>query len=242
MSEKICLPTEHYMFLMFIFVSFTLFYIYKMQNIDLKFGLNNNLDNLSKQMKLLDEIALINKNEVPLKEVPLREVPLKEVPLREVPLREVPLREVPLRDIVDLEKRDYLNYRDKEAVYNDFKPPEKRLPEYQYPEKYVKRGLNIPTRGLPENYSALGALTRKSDEKVLQLFGRQKFPGSNQWEYYVSGADTYGFPNKMPISIKGDREIEDKQKIQVPWLDKDKGDFEVNLFNYDVPRYNPYDY
>lgn len=207
MSEKICLPTEHYMFLMFLFVSFTLFYIYKMQNIDLKFGLNNDLDNLSKQMKMLNDIPLLVNKEV-----------------------------------INLEKRDYLNYRDKDAVYNDFKPPEKRLPEYQYPEKYVKRGLNIPTRGLPDNYQALGALTRKSDEKVLQLFGRQKYPGSNQWEYYVSGADTYGFPNKMPISIKGDREIEDKQKIQVPWLDKDKGDFEVNLFNYDVPRYNPYDY
>jgi hypothetical protein len=46
----------------------------------------------------------------------------------------------------------------------------------------------------------------------------------------------------MPISIKGDREIENKQKINVDFLDKAKGDFEANIYKFDVPRYNPYDY
>ncbi len=144
--------------------------------------------------------------------------------------------------VPDLEKREFLQRRDTEAVYNEFKAPEKRLPEHAYPDRYVRSRLNIPTRGLPDNYHAVGTLVRKSDEKVLQLFGRQKYPGSNQWEYYVSGADSYGFPNKMPIAVKGDREIDDKQKINLPWLDKSKGDFEANIYNFDVPRYNPYDY
>jgi flagellar basal body rod protein FlgG len=87
-----------------------------------------------------------------------------------------------------------------------------------------------------------GTLVRKEDEKILQLFGRQTYPGSNQWEYYVTGADTYGFPNKMPISVRGGREIDDKQRINVHFLDKKKGDFEANIYNFDVPRYNPYDY
>lgn len=142
----------------------------------------------------------------------------------------------------DLEKRDFLQKRDAEAIYNEFRAPEKRLPEHAYPDRYVRNNINIATRGLPDNYHAVGTLVRKSDEKVLQLFGRQKYPGSNQWEYYVSGADSYGFPNKMPVAVKGDREIEDKQKIHLPWLDKSKGDFEATLYNFDVPRYNPYDY
>ena len=205
MTNTICLSTEYYMLLMLFFVSITLFYIYKIQNIDFKLGLNNNLDFLSKQMNILDDVPIITRR-------------------------------------ANFEKRDYLENRDKEAVYNDFKPPEKRLPEYQYPNRYVRNSINISTRGTPDNYHAVGTLVRKEDEKILQLYGRQTFPGSNQWEYYVTGADTYGFPNKMPIQSKGKREIEDKQRIDVPFLDKKKGDFEVNIYNFDVPRYNPYEY
>lgn len=143
---------------------------------------------------------------------------------------------------IDYNKRAYLENRDKDVVFNEMKPPEKRLPEYQYPNRYVRNKINIPTRGLPDNYHAMGTLVRKEDEKILQLYGRQTFPGSSQWEYYVTGADTYGFPNKMPINIKGGREIEDKQHVPVDFLDKKRGNFQANIYNFDVPRYNPYDY
>ena len=148
----------------------------------------------------------------------------------------------PMERIINnhLEKRILLNKRDQDVLYNDFHPPEKRQPEHTYPDKYVKRLINIPTRGLPDNYQTVGVLVRKDDEKVLQLFGRQKYPGSTQWEYYVSGMDGNGFPNKMPISIKGEREIEDKQIISLPWLNESKGPFEVNIYKNDTPRYNPY--
>jgi hypothetical protein len=181
-----------------------------MQNIDFKLGLNKNLDNLSTQISVLDDVPLINRGSNLIYN--------------------------------DLEKREFLVERDKQAIYNEFKAPEKRLPEHAYPDRYVRKAINIPTRGLPDNYQALGALVRKEDEKILQLFGRQTYPGSNQWEYYVSGADTYGFPNKMPISIKGNREIENSQNVDVPFLDASKGVFTANIYNYDVPRYNPYDY
>jgi hypothetical protein len=137
--------------------------------------------------------------------------------------------------VTEPEKRLYLENRDKEAIYNELKPPEKRLPEYQYPDRYVRNRINIPTRGLPDNYHAVGTLVRKEDEKILQLFGRQTFPGSNQWEYYVTGMDRYGFPNKMPVKVRGDKELSDKDKIDLDWLDKSKGNFEVNLYNFDTP-------
>ena len=142
----------------------------------------------------------------------------------------------------DQEKRLLLERRDRQAVDDDFKPPERRDPEHSYPTREVRNLINIPSRGMPDNYHSIGTLVRKSDEKILQLFGRQKYPGSNQWEYYATGMDANGFPNKMPVKVKGDREIEDKQSIDLDWLDKSKGSFEVNLYNYDVPRYNPYDY
>ena len=141
-----------------------------------------------------------------------------------------------------VEKRIILEKRDAAVVNNDFVPPERREPEHIYPDREVKNIINIPTRGLPDNYQSVGVLVRREDEKILQLFGRQKYMGSTQWEYYVTGMDRYGFPNKMPIKVKGDKELFDKDKIELDWLDKSKGEFEVNLYNFDVPRYNPYVY
>lgn len=141
-----------------------------------------------------------------------------------------------------VEKRIILEKRDVAVVNDDFVPPERREPEHIYPDREIKNIINVPTRGLPDNYQSVGVLVRREDEKILQLFGRQKYMGSNQWEYYVTGMDRYGFPNKMPIKVKGDKELFDKDKIELDWLDKSKGEFEVNLYNFDVPRYNPFVY
>ena len=80
-------------------------------------------------------------------------------------------------------KKDILLDRDEKAVYNDFKPPERRLNRHNYPTESVKNLINIPTRGYPDNYQNLGIMVRKNDERILKLFGRQKFPGSSQYEY-----------------------------------------------------------
>ena len=141
-----------------------------------------------------------------------------------------------------IQKKNFLKKRDRKVVNDDFVAPERRDPEHVYPDREVKNIINIPSRGLPDNYHSVGVLARIQDEKILQLFGRQKYMGSNQWEYYVTGMDRYGFPNKMPIKVKGDKELYDKDKIDLDWLDKSKGQFEVNLYNFDVPRYNPFDY
>jgi len=220
-----------------------------MQNIDFKLGLNNNLDILSKQINILNDIPGMNrsnrnkKGNVTDDNLLGNQNILNNIPvIDDLNINNEIKSNISEIGSTNFEKRDYLEDRDKQAVFNEFKPPEKRLPEYEYPDRYVKKGINIPTRGLPDNYQAVGTLVRKKDEKILQLFGRQTFPGSNQWEYYVTGADTYGFPNKMPIVIKGGREIEDKQKIDVPFLDKKNGDFEAHIYRFDVPRYNPFDY
>lgn len=140
---------------------------------------------------------------------------------------------------MDEERRIYLNNRDKQVLYNDFTAPERRQPEHAYPYDYVKREINIPTRGLPDNYHLIGIVLRNNTESAFNLFGRQKYPGSNQWEYYVKGSmsDT---SVKIPIKIRGDREIEDEQEIEIPGSNLSKGEYKVKLYDYDVPRYNPY--
>ena len=127
-------------------------------------------------------------------------------------------------------------------MYNDFKPPERRLPRNNYPEEPIISSINVPTRGYPDNYHNVGMLVRKNDEKVLKLFGRQKFPGSNQYEYYVIGNDSTNLTSKTPLKIPGEKELSNNDTVPIPWLDQSKGKFEVKLFDYDVPIYNPYMY
>ena len=71
----------------------------------------------------------------------------------------------------------------------------------------------------------------------LTCFMAQKFPNSNQWEYYV--VNTH-FNDKVPLEIPGNKEISNGDIIGLPWLDQSKGKFEVWIFDYDVPRFNRY--
>ena len=139
----------------------------------------------------------------------------------------------------NIEKKMFLTNRDRNVLYNDFAAPERRQQAYAYPHQYVKNKINIPTRGLPDTYHLIGVILRNNTESAFNLFGRQTFPGSNQWEYYVEGVmnDTQV---KLPIKIKGDREVEDGQNITVPGTDLSKGDYKVKLYDFDIPRYNPY--
>ena len=142
-------------------------------------------------------------------------------------------------DNTDMLIRKFLKKRDKQAYYNDMKPPERRVNVRNYPIA-IKPHINIPTRGYPDNYHQVGNLIRNSDEKVLKLFGRQKYPGSSQWEYYIVSRDPNGLDTKLPLNRKKDRELEDNSEIDVPFFNSSKGNFKVQLLNFDAPRYNPY--
>jgi hypothetical protein len=130
--------------------------------------------------------------------------------------------------------KKYLENRDKSILSDPLIAPERRVPYEQYPNN-IKNLINIPTRGYPDNYQLLGLLSRDEDEKILQLYGRPTYPGSNEFEYYAT-TEQNGFINKIPFHIKGKREIEDHQNVEIPIL---KGNFKVKLYNYDTPRYYP---
>ena len=137
-------------------------------------------------------------------------------------------------------KRKILEYRDSQVKYNDFKPPERRIPEHEYPNDKLKQIINIHTRGEPDNYQLMGVLLRNNTESAFNLFGRQKYPGSNQYEYYAQGKMQYN-DVKLPINNNG-KELYNNDKVKILGTDESKGDFIVNLYKYDEPRYNPFIY
>jgi hypothetical protein len=133
--------------------------------------------------------------------------------------------------IKKLPLRQYLENRDRSVLYDPIISPERRMNYDQYP---YFNNINIPTRGYPDNYQLLGIASRNNDEKIIQLFGRPTFPGSNQWEYYVT-IEQNGFRNKIPLDNK--KEINDGDDIIVPGLN---GNFKTKIYNYNTPRYVPY--
>lgn len=144
------------------------------------------------------------------------------------------------QELINIKKeRKRETIRDLKVIHQIDFPPERRLPRHLRPGIRLKRRINIPTRGYPDKYSLQGIVIRKTDEKTLQLFGRQKYPGSSQWEYYAVGNDSTSFPAKLPIKVKGDRELYDNDIVKLPYLNESKGEFKVKLYKLDSPRYMP---
>ena len=97
--------------------------------------------------------------------------------------------------------------------------------------------INYPTRGYPDPYQQVGILGKK-DGTLLNLYGRQKWQGSNLWEYYAIGKDKNTLKTKIPVKVRGDKELEDDIVVNIPFLNK--GKYKVKLYDLDSPRYIPY--
>lgn len=70
----------------------------------------------------------------------------------------------------------------------------KPLPQLPPLNELPDRRINIPTRGEPPKYQQIGILTRTEDDsrernkdpKILQLYGRPTYRGSDIWNYYAT--------------------------------------------------------
>lgn len=214
MTDNVCIPKNYFIILIFVFSFFTYIHSLKILN-------NNKIENenkYEKKLKQLDNDDTESDDEIDdSNDDNYYEMDVKTG-----------------QNQVD----DIFIERDKKVINNILVAPERRLPRHAYPPKYFKDMINIPTRGYPDNYQQMGILVRKNDEKLLKLFGRQTYPGSNKYEYYV--VDSYSnSDSKIPLNVKGDRELNDTEKIDVPWLDSSRGEFDVKIFDYNAPRYNP---
>lgn len=179
-------------------------------------------------------------NEKQRKENLSNDMPQTVVPQTVVPQTVAPVisKEIDPNINAERERRSFINNRDNMVIDNIFVAPERRQPSHSYPYNYVKNQLNIPTRGYPDNYHLQGLVLRDNTETAYKLFGRQKFPGSNQYEYFVQSV-MHNNDVKIPIKINGDKEIEDGMNIMIPGTNKNIGEFKVKLYEYDAPRYIP---
>jgi hypothetical protein len=139
--------------------------------------------------------------------------------------------------IMKLLKEIFLKNRDENVVYNPLAAPEQRVENRQYP--YPNNVFGEKTRGEPDDYQLVGLLYNTDVNKNYQLYGRRVYPGSYEWEYYIRGRDAGGLDIKFPIQLKNKEEIRDGIQLTIPI---DKNIYNVSIYNYDVPRYNPFPY
>lgn len=135
--------------------------------------------------------------------------------------------------------QDPLIVRDIDAINNPLTAPTKRVPRHVYPVPPISSAINIPTRGRPDNYQYLGNLVRSSDEKIVKLFGRQLYPGSNRYEYYGITNDSAG-STKVKIESSNNTEMQDNDEINIDIFDSSKGTFKLYMNDDDTIRYNPF--
>ena len=105
---------------------------------------------------------------------------------------------IPTSDLVN----EKIDKRDQDALEDPLKPPEDYLDIFIHQQRkdYI---FEVPTRGYPDNYHYYGNLIRREDNKMVKLFGRQTYPGSNQYEYYgITSDPTGGSSVKIPIKVR----------------------------------------
>jgi hypothetical protein len=125
------------------------------------------------------------------------------------------------------------------------KPPQPLRDWMSMPELPPRGGIatipiNIPTKGLPESFQAIGIIKTQND--VLPLYGRRTAGSTDRWNYYTR-TNSY---NPVPIPIQsgkkdcmndiGCNELFSGDNILVEEL---HGQGTVKIYNYDGPKYIP---
>ena len=107
--------------------------------------------------------------------------------------------------------------RDRLELEDPLYPPEQRS-DNDIENRYLQMAYNgyfrNPTRGYPPPYQMKGYLVQDdNDTNVLSLFGRPKYVGSTQYDYYFSRNDINN--NEIKLPIKHQRELLDGDIIKL---------------------------
>jgi len=136
---------------------------------------------------------------------------------------------------------DIVRNYDYHKTYDPLEEPARRVARYDIPPYHMKRIIDIPSRGYPDNFTQFGILVKQGDpsenknNKILRLFGRQQYPGSYRYEYYTalnSGHDQI----KIPVETRAKKELYDGDVIHINELGEE---YKVQLHKYDSPKYYP---
>lgn len=147
----------------------------------------------------------------------------------------------------------YLVDKEQERLVNPLLPPERSyvltngggLPFYAP----SKSSINVTTRGFTGAFQQIGLLYKKdpsgennSEGNILPLFGRPTNTNRDKWYYYTTSDKFHSL--KIPLKIKGRicndewgcNELYDDETVQVgPY----NGEFKVQIYGYDSPKYLP---
>jgi len=146
---------------------------------------------------------------------------------------------------------DQIHSKNHERIINPLLPPERSyVNTYGIP-------INVPSRGVSAGYQQVGVLYKNeisddgktignsSETVILPLYGQPTYPGSNKWNYYTASDKFHTV--KMPVTIDGRKctddtgcsEIYNGDNVSIPAYN---GNFRVEIYDFDKPRYIPYVY
>lgn len=144
-----------------------------------------------------------------------------------------PVNRMPIVDPVKM-----YDYR---VLEDPMKDPKRRISRYSLGNILPNPAFNFPTRGPRDTFSQQGYLVDKhaspdDPNKILQLFGRQKWANSNQYEYYVTFQS--GVHERKYELEKHKKELYNKDEVKIDILNNRR--YEVKLFKHETMDYNPY--
>lgn len=135
---------------------------------------------------------------------------------------------------------DPVKLYDYQKINDPLEDPTTRVDRYLLGPLEYRRMFNFPTQGYPDNYRWLGILISDNEHdtddknRILKLFGRQKYPRSNEYQYYTTinmGHD------QIKVHLHQRKELYDNDTVSVHELGKT---YHVQLNKNDDMTYNPY--
>ena len=126
---------------------------------------------------------------------------------------------------------------DEKKIFDILEEPSKRPSRSEIGDIGFRRYINIATQGYPDNYHLIGILMNNEgfENRILKLYGREKYPRSILWEYYTIISDGNDMI-KIEINNKNNKELYTGDKIYIEELKKE---YEVKMYSNDELKYNP---
>jgi hypothetical protein len=135
---------------------------------------------------------------------------------------------------------DIITEYDYGNIMDPLQQPGRRASRFDIGPMIHNPHFNIPTRGYPDTFSLQGYLVSDDEDphdpnRIIRLYGRQTYPTSYEWEYYVE-------VNVANDKLKTDlhrqrREIFNGDKVYVPLIKKN---YTASLLKNNTLEYNPF--
>jgi len=133
-------------------------------------------------------------------------------------------KSIPVDNVVDF---DYRNIYDP-LTAPTYRPPRYEI-DYHFPEPMY-------TRGYPDNFNLFGYLMNPDNkDDILKLFGRQKYPNSDSYEFYATKTNGHDIVKMDLKDYK--KELFDNDAVYVPMMHTTYN--VIKNPDRDIVRYDP---